>query len=110
MAIAGGLAGQPIEVVKCKTVDLVVPADAELVIEGKISTEYIEPEGPFGESHGYMHPRQLNPFMDVTAITHRKDMILISWVSQVTPSESSIIKKMAYEASFFHPANCLLHG
>ena len=72
MAIAGGLAGEPIEVVKCKTVDLVVPADAELVIEGKISTEYLEPEGPFGESHGYMHPRQLNPYMDVTAITHRE--------------------------------------
>jgi 4-hydroxy-3-polyprenylbenzoate decarboxylase len=100
MAIAGGLAGEPMEVVKCKTVDLVVPADAELVIEGKISTEFIEPEGPFGESHGYMHPRQLNPYMDVTAITHRKDMILVSWISQVTPSESSIIKKMAYEAGF----------
>ncbi len=102
MAIAGGLAGEPMEVVKCKTVDLVVPADAELVIEGKISTEYLEPEGPFGESHGYMHPRQVNPYMDVTAITHRRDMILVSWISQVTPSESSIIKKMAYEAGFLN--------
>jgi UbiD family decarboxylase len=102
MAIAGGLAGEPIEVVPCKTVDLLVPADAELVIEGKLSTEYLEPEGPFGESHGYMHPRQLNPYMDVTAITHRKDMILVSWISQVTPSESSIIKKRAYEAGFMN--------
>ena len=100
MAIAGGLAGQPIEVVKCKTVDLVVPADTELVIEGKLSTEYLEPEGPFGESHGHMHPRQMNPYMEITAITHRKDMIYVGWISQVTPSESSIIKKMAYEPSF----------
>lgn len=100
MAVAGGLAGEPIEVVRCKTVDLVVPADTEVVIEGKFSTEYLEPEGPFGESHGHMHPRQLNPFMEVTAITHRKDMIFVSWISQVTPSESSIIKKMAYEPSF----------
>ncbi|MFB3884262.1 MAG: UbiD family decarboxylase [Thermodesulfobacteriota bacterium] len=100
MAIAGGLAGQPIEVIKCKTVDLLVPADTELVIEGKISTEYLEPEGPFGESHGHMHPRQMNPFMDITAITHRKDMIYVGWISQVTPSESSIIKKMAYEPSY----------
>jgi 4-hydroxy-3-polyprenylbenzoate decarboxylase len=100
MAIAGGLCGEPIEVVKCKTVDLVVPADAELVIEGKFSTEHLEPEGPFGESHGYMHPRQMNPFLDVTAVTHRKDMIYVAWISQVTPSESSIIKKLAYEPSF----------
>lgn len=100
MGIAGGLVGEPIEVVKCKTVDLVVPSDTELVIEGKFSTEYLEPEGPFGESHGYMHPRQMNPFLEVTAITHRKDMIYVSWISQVTPSESSIIKKLAYEPSF----------
>ena len=100
MAIAGGLAGQPIEVVRCKTVDLVVPADTELVIEGKLSTEYLEPEGPFGESHGHMHPRQMNPYMEITAITHRKDMIYVGWISQVTPSESSIIKKMAYEPSY----------
>ncbi len=102
MTIAGGLAGEPIEVVKCKTVDLNVPADSELVIEGKISTEYLELEGPFGESHGYMHPRQMNPYMEVTAITHRRDMILVSWISQVTPSESSIIKKMAYEAGYLN--------
>jgi len=42
----------------------------------------------------------MNPFMDVTAITHRKDAILVSWISQVTPSESSIIKKTSYEMMF----------
>lgn len=99
-AVAGGLAGEPIRVVKCKTVDLYVPAEAEIVIEGFISTEFVEPEGPFGESHGYMHPRQLNPFMDVTAVTHRKDAITVSWISQVTPSESSVIKKTGYELMF----------
>lgn len=102
MAVAGGLAGEPIEVVRCRSVDLVAPADAELIIEGRISAEFLEPEGPFGESHGYMHPRQMNPFMDVTAITHRKDMIFVSWISQVTPSESSIIKRAAYEAGFLN--------
>ncbi len=100
LAVAGGLVGEPIRVVKCKTVDLVVPAEAEIVIEGYISTEFIEPEGPFGESHGYMHPRQLNPFMDVTAITHRRDAVYVSWISQVTPSESSVIKKTGYELMF----------
>lgn len=102
LAIAGGLAGGPIELVKCKTVDIEVPADSELVIEGRISTEYLEEEGPFGESHGYMHPRQMNPYMEITAISHRKDMILVSWISQVTPSESSIIKKTGYEAGYLN--------
>jgi 4-hydroxy-3-polyprenylbenzoate decarboxylase len=97
MAIAGGLAGEPIPVVKCKTVDLLVPADAEIVIEGFLNTEWIEPEGPFGESHGYMHPRQINPFMDVTAVTHRKDAVYVSWLSQLTPSESSCIRKIGYD-------------
>lgn len=100
LAVAGGLAGEPIRLVKCLTVDLEVPAEAEIVIEGLISTEYLEPEGPFGESHGYMHPRQYNPFMEVTCITHRKDAFWTSFISQVTPSESSIIKRMGYEPMF----------
>ena len=66
--LAGGLAGEPIEVVRCQTVDLHVPATAEIVIEGKISTEWIEPEGPFGEYPGYMGHRGVAPFMDVTCI------------------------------------------
>ncbi len=100
LAVSGGLAGAPIRLVKCKTVPLEVPAEAEIVIEGYINTQFVEPEGPFGESHGYMHPRQLNPFMDVTAITHRSDAIYVSWISQVTPSESSVIKKRGYELLF----------
>jgi len=98
--VAGGLANEPIRVVKCRTVDLEVPAEAEIVIEGLISTEYLEMEGPFGESHGYMHPRRYNPYMDVTAITYRNDAYFTSIISQVTPSESSSIKKKAMEAFF----------
>ncbi len=51
--VAGGLVGAPINVVKAKTVDLLVPAEAEIVVEGYIDTEYLEPEAPFGESHGH---------------------------------------------------------
>jgi UbiD family decarboxylase len=98
--IAGGLAGEPIRLVKCKTVDLEVPAEAEMVIEGRLPTDYLEPEGPYGESHGYIHPRQESPFMDVTCVTHRKDMILTGIMSQVTPSESSMIKKVGYDTLF----------
>ena len=49
LSVAGGIAGEPIEVVKCKTVDLVVPASAEYVIEGKVSVSDFEPQTPFGE-------------------------------------------------------------
>src|SRR3989337_4401999 len=66
MALAGGLVGEPIRLVKCQTVDLEVPADAEIVIEGRLSTEFVEPEGPFGESHGYMHPRMLSPYLEIS--------------------------------------------
>ncbi|HEY7246101.1 MAG TPA: UbiD family decarboxylase, partial [Xanthobacteraceae bacterium] len=97
MAVAGALAGAPIRAAKARTVDLVVPADAEIVIEGLIDPELLEPEGPFGESHGHVALEDFNLSMQVTAITHRRNAVLASIVSQVTPSESSVIKKVAYE-------------
>jgi 4-hydroxy-3-polyprenylbenzoate decarboxylase len=85
-----------------------VPADAEIIIEGYISTEFLEPEAPFGESHGHVNPKEYNPYMEVTAITRRKNAILCSIISQVTPSESSVIKKMAYEPLYLdHLKNAL---
>ena len=101
MAVAGGLAGAALRVCKCKTVDLEIPADAEFVIEGLIDTDYVEPEGPFGESHGYIALEEFNMSMRVTAITHRKNPIFVSVVSQVTPSESSVMKRVAYEPLYF---------
>ena len=53
-AVAGGLMGEPLEVTRCETVDLLVPATAEVVIEGIIDPAMLEPEGPFGEASGYM--------------------------------------------------------
>jgi UbiD family decarboxylase len=98
--VAGGLAGSPINVVKAKTVDLLVPAEAEVVIEGLIDTEYCEPEAPFGESHGHVALEEYNMPMRVTAITHRKNPVIPSYISQVAPSESSVIKRVAYEPLF----------
>ena len=100
--VAGALVGAPINVVKAKTVDLLVPAEAEIVIEGFINTEYLEPEAPFGESHGHVNLQEFNAFMDVTAITRRKDAILTSIISQVTPSESSLIKLIGMEPLFLN--------
>ncbi len=97
MAVAGGLAGRPIPIVSCTSVDLDVPADSEIVIEGVIDTSVLEPEAPFGESNGYVALEAFNMPMQVTAITHRKHAIFTSIISQVTPSESSTIKLVAYE-------------
>ncbi|MAW13569.1 MAG: UbiD family decarboxylase [SAR116 cluster bacterium] len=97
MAVAGGLMGAPVRTTRCKTVDLEVPADAEIIIEGEIETEYLEPEGPFGESHGHVALEDFNMSMTVTAITMRRKAVFISIISQVTPSESSTLKKVAYE-------------
>jgi len=102
LAVAGGLAGAPVRVVKGKTVDLMVPADAEIVIEGMIDTERLEPEAPFGESNGYVALEAYNMPMRVTAITHRRAPVFCSIISQVTPSESSVIKKVAYEPLFLN--------
>ena len=100
VGVAGGLAGAPINVVKAKTVDLFVPAEAEIVIEGLIDTVNVEPEGPFGESHGHIALEEVNIPMRVTAITHRKNAVVASYLSQVTPSESSAMKRVAYEPMF----------
>jgi 4-hydroxy-3-polyprenylbenzoate decarboxylase len=101
MAVAGGLAGRAMRVTKAKTVDLEIPADAEIVVEGFIDTEMLEPEGPFGESHGHVALEDFNMSMRVTAITMKRKPVLASVLSEVTPSESSILKKSAYEALFF---------
>ena len=98
--IAGGLVGHPLNVVRARTVDLLVPAEAEIVVEGYIDTEYLEPEAPFGESHGHVNLQEFNAFMDVTAVTRRKDAVLTSIISQVTPSESSTIKRVGMEPLF----------
>src|SRR5512141_2982392 len=100
IAVAGGLAGQPIRIAKAATVDLHVPADAEIVIEGLIDSEMLEPEGPFGESHGHVALEDFNMSMRVTAITHKRNPVFVSIISQVTPSESSVMKKVAFEPMF----------
>src|SRR5260221_10863702 len=100
LAARGGLAGRAIPMGRAITIDLDEPADAELVIEGLVDPELLEPEGPFGESHGYIALEDFNMSMQVTAITHKKKPVFVSIISQVTPSESSVIKKVAYEPMF----------
>ena len=108
IAVAGGLVGAPINVVRGKTVDLLIPAEAEVVVEGYVDPEFVEPEAPFGESHGHIALEGYNNIFEITAITHRKNAVLASIISQVTPSESSVIKRVAYEPIWYdHLANGL---
>jgi UbiD family decarboxylase len=100
MAVAGGLAGTSLRMAKALTVDLKVPADAEIVIEGLIDPDLLEPEGPFGESHGHVALEDFNMSMRITAITHKMSPVFASIISQVTPSESSVLKKVAMEPLF----------
>lgn len=74
---AGGLRGEPVWMVKCKTIDLEVPSHAEIILEGELD---IDPknarlEGPFGEWMGYYEEPMLTPFFHISCITHRKDVI-----------------------------------
>jgi 3-polyprenyl-4-hydroxybenzoate decarboxylase len=87
-------------VVKAVTSDLLVPADAEIVIEGLVDCELLEPEGPFGESHGHVALEDFKMSMKVTAITRKRSPVFVSIISQVTPSESSVMKKVAFEPMF----------
>jgi 2,5-furandicarboxylate decarboxylase 1 len=75
MKIAGALLGRPIEMVKCRTNDVRVPAHAEIVIEGRILPKVREPEGPFGEFPQYYGPRANREVIHVDAITHRRSPI-----------------------------------
>ncbi|MEE4662246.1 MAG: UbiD family decarboxylase, partial [Halieaceae bacterium] len=74
LALAGGFRGKPVEVVRCDTNDMLIPAHCEMVIEGNVLLEpdAMEPEGPFGEMFGYMGARKDTNFViDVTRVTHR---------------------------------------
>ncbi len=85
LEVAGALIGRAVELVRCETVDVLVPAHAEIVIEGEIPTDQGEEEGPYGEVYGYMGLKKpWNHFMNVTAITHRRQPWIINAFAGIT--------------------------
>jgi 4-hydroxy-3-polyprenylbenzoate decarboxylase len=80
LAVAGGLRGKPLELVKSETNDLLVPAHAEMIIEGEVPLQVPgQPEGPFGEMFGYLGARKSeNFFLNVTCVTHRRDPWIVN--------------------------------
>ncbi|AIQ54826.1 UbiD family decarboxylase [Paenibacillus sp. FSL R7-0331] len=75
LEVASTLLGQPLEVVRCRTVDLEVLAEAEVVFEGRILPGVRELEGPFGELGGYYGPRTEQPVVEISAVTHRHEPV-----------------------------------
>lgn len=96
MEIAGGLAGYALQVVRGKTVDLLVPAHAECVIEGFVQPDAKMMEGPFGEFLGYLNQSSPAPVVDITAIYHRSAPIHHGYVQQMPPSDGHLVMEMGF--------------
>ncbi len=93
LMVAGFLKGSAVELVQCKTVDLQVPANAELVLEGTVSRDDVGLEGPFGDHTGYYTPAQEFPIFRLSAITMRRDAIYPSIVVGKPPAEDEWLAK-----------------
>jgi 4-hydroxy-3-polyprenylbenzoate decarboxylase len=100
--IAGGIAGEPVQLVRCKTSDLLVPANAEMILEGEILPNESVQNWAFGEYSGYMAGKSKCPRFVVHRITHRRNPILLDLLAEHPPSEGSKQKQIATEATFFH--------
>ncbi len=75
LTIAGALMGEPVRLVKCETIDIEVPAEAEIILEGQIPPDALTPEGPFGEGSGGYAMEGFTQYLDVNAVTRRKQPI-----------------------------------
>ena len=84
---AGFLRRKSIEMVKCKTIDLEVPADVDFVLEGYVQPCEMRPEGPFGDHTGYYTAIEDYPVFHLTAITHRKDAVYPTTIVGIPPME-----------------------
>jgi 4-hydroxy-3-polyprenylbenzoate decarboxylase len=91
--IAGFLRQAPVELVQCETVDLQVPAHAEIILEGYVSLDELRPEGPFGDHTGFYTPADDYPIFHLTCITHRRDPIYSATIVGKPPQEDAWMGK-----------------
>jgi 4-hydroxy-3-polyprenylbenzoate decarboxylase len=91
--IAGFLRQKPVELVKCETVDLEVPATSEIVLEGYVNLDELRTEGPFGDHTGFYSLEDLYPVFHVTCITHRRDPIYATTIVGKPPMEDAWMGK-----------------
>jgi 4-hydroxy-3-polyprenylbenzoate decarboxylase/2,5-furandicarboxylate decarboxylase 1 len=97
--VAGGLRGAPVDLVRCKTIDLEVPATAEVVIEFEVDLDSAVEEGPLGEYTGYYTPASDKPVARITAITHRQRPYFQCLLTGKPTTENHILKAIPFEAS-----------
>ena len=88
---AGLMRGKPAELVDCKTIPLKVPAEAEIVLEGYVSLDDYQDEGPYGDHTGYYNSVEKFPVFTVTAVTMRKEPIYLSTYTGRPPDEPSVL-------------------
>ena len=93
IVVSGIIRGESVHMVRCKTVDLEVPANSEIVLEGYVIPGEVQTEGPFGDHTGYYSPAADYPVFHVTALTRRKDPIYPSIVVGRPPSEDFFMGK-----------------
>ncbi len=93
MLLAGFLRGRPVEMVKCKTIDMEVPADAEIVLEGHVEPEEERIEGPFGDHTGYYSLADSYPVFHIRCITHRKNPVYPATLVGKPPMEDCYMGK-----------------
>ena len=93
ISIAGFLRQKPVELVKCETVDLEVPANAEIILEGYVNLDELRTEGPFGDHTGFYSLEDLYPVLHLTCITHRKDPIYSTTIVGKPPMEDAYMGK-----------------
>jgi 4-hydroxy-3-polyprenylbenzoate decarboxylase len=91
--IAGFLRQKPVELVKCETVDLEVPATAEIILEGHVNLDELKPEGPFGDHTGFYSLEDLYPVFHLTCVTHRKNPIYSTTIVGKPPMEDGWMGK-----------------
>jgi 4-hydroxy-3-polyprenylbenzoate decarboxylase len=107
MILAGFIRGSPVDMVKCKTIDMEVPAESEFILEGYVDPEEKRIEGPFGDHTGYYSLQGEYPVFHVTAITHRKNAVYSTTVVGRPPMEDCYMAK-ATERIFLPPLKKLL--
>jgi UbiD family decarboxylase len=108
--LAGSLRGEPLKMVKCKTIDLWVPATSEMVWEGHVAPHERKIEGGFGEYTGFYGEARSNPYFTIETITHRKDPVYLGAREQWYPAESAFVNGKSSQAEAFKTLVGLVPG
>jgi 2,5-furandicarboxylate decarboxylase 1 len=109
MTIAGGWMGQPVEMVRCLTIDALVPATSEIVLEGQMLPGERRVEGPFGEVTGYYSPVAERPVYRLRAITHRRHPLYLAGLTGEPSTDNHVMKQGIHEGMLYARLSEICH-